>query len=101
MSLILIYIYIADVVHAGYFKLTGRIPWGDMAEHPSRYLSAKSRSDSDHKLMESSHMKATVVDDWLNHVLKLQKKGKQRVTLKDPSVVSSDNQKHTNERTLQ
>jgi hypothetical protein len=103
MSLILIYIYlyIANVVHAGYFKLTGRIPWGDMAEHPSRYLSAKSRPDSDHKLMEPSHMKAKGVDDWLNHWLKLQKKGKQRVTLKDPSVVSSDNQKHTNERTLQ
>src|ERR1700752_4477391 len=103
MSLILIYIYlyIADVVHAGYFKLTGRILWGDMAEHPSHYLSAKSRPDSDHKLMEPSHMKAKGVDDWLNHWLKLQKKGKQCVTLKDPSVASSDNWNHMNEHPRQ
>ena len=47
-----------------FYKLTGRIPWLDIAENPSHHLSKKSQPDSDHKLEEPSHMKSDGVDAW-------------------------------------
>jgi hypothetical protein len=75
---------------AGFYNLTGRIPWTDIAENPSNYLSKKSRPDSDYKLEEPSHMKSDGVDAWLKHWLKLQKKKKRPLELKDPSHKSSE-----------
>src|SRR6266481_8197711 len=75
---------------AGFYNLTGRIPWTDIAENPSHYLSKKSRPDSDYKLEEPSHMKSDGVDAWLKHWLKLQKKKKRPLELKDPSHKSSE-----------
>jgi hypothetical protein len=69
----------------GFYKLTGRTPWTDIAENPSNYVSKKSRPDSDHKLEEPSHMKSDAVDSWLRHWLKLQKKHKRPLVLKDTS----------------
>jgi hypothetical protein len=69
----------------GFFKLTGRIPWGDIADNPSDHLSKRSCPDTDHKLMDPSHMKAKGVDNWLKHWAKLQQKGKRPLTFKDPS----------------
>ncbi|KIM73061.1 hypothetical protein PILCRDRAFT_15545 [Piloderma croceum F 1598] len=78
-------------VHGGrFYKLTGRIPWTDIAENPSHYLSKKSRHDCDHKLKEPSHMKSDGIDAWLQHWLKLQKKKKRPLELKDPSHKSSE-----------
>ena len=66
----------------GFLKLNGRIPWGDIADHPLNHLSKNSRPNTDHKLMEPSHMKAKGVDDWLRHWMKLQQKGKRPLILK-------------------
>ena len=84
----------------GFSKLNGRIPWGNIADHPSNHLSKNSRPDTDHKLMEPSHMKAKGVDDWLRHWMKLQQKGKQPLILKalsdpegSPSVKSRKDRK--------
>jgi hypothetical protein len=74
----------------GYFDLHGRIPWTDIADRPSHHLDERSRPDSDHKLMEPSHMKAEGVDDWLKHWLKMQNKKKRPLTLKKPSEAPSD-----------
>ena len=73
-----------------FYKLTGRIPWLDIAENPSHHLSKKSQPDSDHKLEEPSHMKSDGVDAWLRHWLKLQKKGRRPLVLKDPTDKSSE-----------
>lgn len=69
----------------GFYKLNGRIPWTDIAENPSQHLSKKSQPDCDYKLEEPSHMKSDGVDAWLKHWLKLQKKNKRPLELKDPS----------------
>ena len=76
--------------YAGYFNYGGRIPWACMAENPSQYLTQRSRPDSDHKLMDPSHMKAEGVDDWLKHWLRLQNKKKRPLMLKDPSEPQPD-----------
>jgi hypothetical protein len=68
-----------------FFKLTGRIPWNGIAEHPAKYVAKKSRPDSDHQLQEPSHMKSDGVDAWLQHWLKLQKWNKRPLVLKDGS----------------
>src|SRR6202789_1920806 len=73
-----------------FYKLTSRIPWLDIAENPSHHLSKKSQPDSDHKLEEPSHMKSDGVDAWLRHWLKLQKKNKHPLVLKNPSDKPSD-----------
>lgn len=75
----------SDCRSSGYYLLTGRIPWTDIAENPSRYMNKRSRPHSDHKLMEPSHMKSQGVDAWLKHWIKLQTKGKRPLTLRDPS----------------
>jgi hypothetical protein len=75
----------ADRNPIGFYKLNGRIPWTDIAENPSHHLSKKSRPDSDFKLEEPSHMKSDGVDAWLKHWLKLQKKKRRPLELKDPS----------------
>ncbi len=74
-----------DSRNIGYFQFNGRIPWGDIAENPSRHVNKRSCPRSDHKLMEPSHMKAQGVDDWLRHWLKLQVQKKRPLTLKKPS----------------
>jgi hypothetical protein len=43
--------------------------------------------------MDPSHMKAEGVDDWLKHWIKLQKRNKRPLTLKDPSAANSDQSK--------
>jgi hypothetical protein len=68
-----------------FYKLTGRIPWNRIAEHPAKYVAKKSRPDSDHQLHEPSHMKSDGVDAWLQHWLKLQKWNKCPLVLKDGS----------------
>lgn len=67
------------------YQLNGWIPWTDIADNPSCYMNKRSCPHSDHKLMEPLHMKAQGVDDWQKHWLKLQKKGKCPLTLRDPS----------------
>jgi len=49
--------------------------------------------------MDPSHMKATGVDDWLRHWLKLQKKGKCPLVIKDPSKPQPDSPAGTNKKT--
>ena len=68
-----------------FYKLTGRIPWNGIAEHPAKYVAKKSCPDSDHQLQEPSHMKSNGVDAWLQHWLKLQKRNKRPLVLKDGS----------------
>jgi hypothetical protein len=68
-----------------FFKLNGRIPWNDIADNTSHHLSKRSCPDTDHKLMDPSHMKAKGVDDWLKHWLKLQNRRKRPLTFKNPS----------------
>src|ERR1700676_4576871 len=68
-----------------FYKLTSRIPWLDIAENPSHHLSKRSRPYSDHKLEEPSHMKSVGIDAWLQHWLKLQKKSRRPLVLKDPT----------------
>src|ERR1700676_2648197 len=71
--------------YADFYKLTGRPPWTGIADHPSQYIAKKSRPDSDHQLQEPSHMKSDGVDAWLKHWLKLQKRNKRPLILKDGS----------------
>jgi len=71
--------------HTGFYQLTGRIPWNDIAENPSHHLKKRSRSDSDYRLEDPSHMKSRGVDAWLQHWLKMQKKGKHPLVLKNSS----------------
>ena len=66
------------------------IPWLDIAENPSHHLSKRSQPDSDHKLEEPSHMKSVGIDAWLQHWLKLQKKSRRPLVLKDPTDKSSE-----------
>lgn len=73
-----------------YYQLTGRIPWLDIAENPSNHLTKRSRPDTDYKLEEPSHMKSDGVDSWLRHWLKLQKKNKRPLVLKERSDKQSD-----------
>jgi hypothetical protein len=80
----------ADRHLTGFYKLNGRIPWLDIAKNPSHYLSKKSQPYCDYKLEEPSHMKSDGVDAWLQHWLKLQKKKKRPLELKDPSNKSSE-----------
>ena len=54
------------------------------------HLSKRSRPDSDHKLEEPSHMKSVGIDAWLQHWLKLQKKSRRPLVLKDPMDKSSE-----------
>jgi len=68
-----------------FYKLTGHIPWNGIAEHPAKYVAKKSHPDSDHQLQEPSHMKSNGVDAWLQHWLKLQKRNKHPLVLKDGS----------------
>ena len=68
-----------------FYKLIGRTPWNGMAEHPSKYMAKQSRPESDHQLQEPSHMKSDGVDAWLQHWLKLQKRNKHPLILKDNS----------------
>ncbi|KIM77613.1 hypothetical protein PILCRDRAFT_11868 [Piloderma croceum F 1598] len=72
-----------------FYRLTGRIPWGDIAEYPSHHLLKKSRPDCDYMLEDPSNMKADAIDAWLKHWLKLQKKNKRPLVLRDPSDKSS------------
>jgi hypothetical protein len=82
---------LSDEYHTtAFYKLTGRIPWHDIAENPSHHLSKKSQPDSDHKLQDPSHMKSDGVDAWLRHWLKLQKKGRRPLVLRDPTDKSSE-----------
>src|SRR5882762_9179055 len=74
-----------------FYKLTGRIPWNGIAEHPAKYVAKKSCPDSDHQLQEPSHMKSDAVDAWLQHWLKMQKRNKRPPVLKDDS-----DETHTN-----
>jgi hypothetical protein len=71
----------------GFYKLTltGHTPWTDIAENPSNHLSKKSQLDCDHRLEEPSHMKSDAIDSWLRHWLKLQKKHKHPLVLRDTS----------------
>ncbi|KIM79975.1 hypothetical protein PILCRDRAFT_9863 [Piloderma croceum F 1598] len=73
-----------------YYKLTGCIPWLNIAENPLHHLTKRSRPDSDYKLKEPSHMKSDGVDSWLRHWLKLQKKNKCPLVLKEHSDKQSD-----------
>ena len=75
----------ADYETTGFYQLQGRIPWTDIAEHPSHHMTKKSRPDSNYKLEEPSHMKSDGVDAWLKHWLKMQKKGSKPLVLKDGS----------------
>jgi hypothetical protein len=70
-------------------KLKGRTPWTDIANRPSDHLSKRSRPDTDWNLQEPSHMTLESVDCWLRHWLKLQKKGKRPLVVKDPTAKSS------------
>lgn len=82
---------LSDEYHTtAFYKLTGRIPWHNIAENPSHHLSKKSQPDSDHKLQDPSHMKSDGVDAWLRHWLKLQKKGRRPLVLRDPTDRSSE-----------
>jgi hypothetical protein len=74
-----------NLPYADFYKLNGRPPWAGIAEHPSQYIAKKSRPDSDHQLQEPSHMKSDGVDAWLQHWLKLQKRNKRPLILKDGS----------------
>ena len=56
-----------------------------MAEHLSKYMAKQSRPESNHQLQEPSHMKSDGVDAWLQHWLKLQKRNKHPLILKDNS----------------
>jgi hypothetical protein len=72
-----------------FYKLNGHIPWLDIADNLSHHLSKRSRPDCDYKLEEPTYMKSDAVDAWLQHWLKLQKKKKRPLELKDPSHKSS------------
>ena len=74
--------------------MNGRIPWLDIAENPSLYLSKRSQPDSDHKLEEPSYMKSDGIDAWLKHWLRLQRKNKCPLVLKDHSDRPSTPSKH-------
>lgn len=77
---------LSDEYHTtAFYKLTGHIPWHDIAENPSHHLSKKSQPDSDHKLQDPSHMKSDGIDAWLRHWLKLQRKGRHPLVLRDPT----------------
>src|ERR1700683_1112689 len=76
--------FIADHHKTVFYKLRGHIPWINIAKNPSHYLSKQSRPDSDHKLQVPSHMKSDAVDAWCQHWLKLQKRGRRPLVLKDP-----------------
>jgi hypothetical protein len=80
----------ADHHPTGFHKLNGRIPWTDIAENQSHHLSKRSRPDCDYKLEEPSHMKSSGIDAWLGHWLKLQKKKKRPLVLKDTLDKSSE-----------
>jgi hypothetical protein len=80
------------MLDSGYYKLNGRIPWLDIADNPSNHLKKQSCPDSDHKLEEPSHMKSDAVDAWIGHWLKIQKKNKRPLVLKDVSDRTSDKQ---------
>jgi hypothetical protein len=67
---------IVDHRYIGFYKLPGRIPWGDIADNLSHHLSNRSQVYSDHKLEDPSYMKSDAVDVWLWHWLKLQKRDK-------------------------
>jgi hypothetical protein len=73
----------------GFQRFNGRIPWTDIAEHPSDHLASKSRPDSDCKLEEPSHMKSESVDCWLTHWLQIQDRGRRPLVVKDPTKISS------------
>src|SRR6202050_986459 len=57
---------------------------------PSLHLSKKSQPACDHKLQEQSHMKSDGVHAWLHHWLKLQKKGRHPLVVKNPADKSSE-----------
>jgi hypothetical protein len=69
----------------GFYKLTRRTPWADIAENLSNHLSRKLQPDSDHRLEKLSHMKSDAIDSWLQHWFKLPKKHKHPLVLKDTS----------------
>lgn len=60
-----------------------------MADSPDKYLGKASRPESDHVLMEPSHMTETAVNDWLTHWLARQNSGKRGLVLKNPSAVNA------------
>ena len=74
-----------DVHCSGFHRLGGRIPWTEIADNPSDFLSKRSRPDTDLKLEEPSRMKSEAVDCWIKHWLRLQKKGKRPLVLKTAS----------------
>jgi hypothetical protein len=76
-----------NLARTDFHKLSGRTPWTGIAEQPSQYMSKRSRPDSDYQLEEPSHMKSDGVDTWLKHWLKLQKRNKRPLVLKDGSGV--------------
>ena len=71
--------------YADFYKLNGHPPWARIAEHPSQHITKKSRPNSDHQLQELSYMKSDGVNAWLRHWLKLQKRNKCPLILKDSS----------------
>lgn len=86
----LIFVSNTEIISTGFYGLGGRIPWNDIADSPSDHMSKGSRPDSDHRLEEPSHMKSVAVDAWLQHWLKLQKKNKRALVLKDRTNKASE-----------
>ena len=82
--------FVIKMIHTGFYELNGRIPWADIEENPSNHLKKHSRPHTDHKLEEPSHMKSDAVDTWLGHWLKIQKKGRRPLVLKNVSDGTSD-----------
>jgi hypothetical protein len=58
-------------------------------------MSKRSRPYSDHKLEEPSRMKSDAVNAWLKHWLRLQKRDKRPLVLKDRSDRSSETHANT------
>jgi hypothetical protein len=81
----LLWIILLNQADSDFYKLIGHTPWNGMAEHPSKYMAKQSRPESNHQLQEPSHMKSDGVDAWLQHWLKLQKRNKHPLILKDNS----------------
>lgn len=66
-------------------KIKGRIPWAKIAEDPGKYVSKRSRPESDHQLREPSHMTESAVNDWLSHWIARQNNKRRGLTLQNPS----------------
>jgi hypothetical protein len=87
--------FVIKMIHTGFYKLNGHIPWANIAENPSNHLKKHSRPHTNHKLEEPSHMKSNAVDTWLGHWLKIQKKDRRPLVLKNVSDGTSDKKTNT------